>query len=156
MVDDGHAVLPAEPPAEPPTPPRSKPPLTVELIWADGLRFGATAGPTAIVVDGDSQAGPSPMQLVAVGVAGCMAADVVAILTKGRHPLRGLRTSLTGERAPEPPRHFTTLALHFHVAGAVPEDAVQRAIALSRDKYCSAWNSMRQDIRLTTSFDIRP
>ncbi|MBI3048477.1 MAG: OsmC family protein [Acidobacteria bacterium] len=132
------------------------PPLTAELLWSDGLRFGATSGPAAVVVDGDGAAGPSPMQLAAFALAGCMTADVVSILEKGRHPLTGLRVAFSGERAPEPPRRFLRIMLHFHVSGAVPGEAVERAIALSREKYCSVWHSMRPDIAFVTSFDIHP
>jgi putative redox protein len=134
----------------------AKPPLTAELVWSDGLKFGATSGPNAIVIDADGAAGPSPLQAAAFGLAGCMAADVVAILQKGRHPLTGLRTSLTGDRAPDPPRRFVKIALHFHVSGSVPREAVERAIQLSRDTYCSVWHSMRQDIELTTTYDLHP
>lgn len=133
-----------------------KPPLQAELIWSDGLRFGATAAHAAIVIDGDGTAGPSPMQLMAFGIAGCMAADVVSILQKGRHPLTGLRTSFSGQRAETPPRRFTHVTMTFHVSGAVPDEAVSRAIALSREKYCSAWNSVRQDVELKTAFVIVP
>jgi putative redox protein len=132
----------------------SKPPVAAELIWSDHLRFGATSGPSAIVIDGDGAAGPSPMQLAAFGVAGCMAIDVVSILQKGRHPLAGLRVSLSGERAAEPPRRYTRITLHFHVSGAVPREAVERAIALSRDKYCSVWHTFRQDIEFATTFEV--
>ena len=131
-----------------------KPPTTTELVWTGELRFGATTGKNAVVVDGDGSAGPSPMELVAAGVAGCMAVDVVSILRKGRHPLKGLRASFTGERLPEPPRRFTAIAIHFHVTGDVPDEAVSRAVDLSREKYCSAWNSLRQDITFTTAFTI--
>ncbi len=131
-------------------------PLEAELVWAGDLKFGATSGSTAIVVDGDSGAGPSPMQLVAEGVAGCMAIDVVLILRKGRHTLRGLRVSFSGERLPEPPRRYTHITLTFHVTGDVPAAAVERAIALSRATYCSVWHTLRQDIELTTTFSIHP
>ena len=134
----------------------AKPPLTAELLWSRGLQFGATSGPNAIVIDGDGAAGPSPLQAAAFGLAGCMAADVVAILQKGRHPLAGLRVSLTADRAPNPPRRFIRVVLHFHLTGAVPPEAVERAIALSRDTYCSVWHSMRQDIELITTFELRP
>ena len=134
----------------------AKPPLTAELVWSDHLRFGATSGPNAIVVDADGAAGPSPMQVTAFGVAGCMAADVVSILQKGRHPLTGLRVSLSADRAPDPPRRFVRIALHFHVTGAVPREAVERAIALSRETYCSVWHSMRQDIEFVTTFEQHP
>lgn len=133
-----------------------KPPLTAELVWSDGLKFGATSGPTAIVIDADGRDGPSPLQAAAFGLAGCMAADVVSILQKGRHPLTGLRTSFSADRAPDPPRRFVRVALHFHVSGNVPREAVERAIQLSRDTYCSVWHSMRQDIELTTTFELHP
>jgi len=133
-----------------------KPPVHAELIWSDHLRFGATSGPNAVVVDGDGAAGPSPLQLAAFALAGCMSADMVSILQKGRHPLTGLRTSFTGERAPNPPRRYVRINLHFHVTGAVPPEAVERAIALSRETYCSVWQSMRQDIDFTTTFDLHP
>ena len=130
-------------------------PISGELVWAGDLKFGATSGSTAIVLDGDGGAGPSPMQIVLEGVAACMAIDVVMILRKGRHPLTALRVSFAGERAPAPPRRYTRLALTFHVTGAVPADAVERAIALSRDTYCSVWHSLRPDITLVTEFEIR-
>lgn len=133
----------------------AKPPTTVELIWSEGLRFGATAGKNAIVVDGDGAAGPSPVQVAAISLAGCMGADVVSILVKGRQPLTGLRISFSGDRAATPPRRFTRIALHFHVSGAVASEAVDRAIAMSRETYCSVWHSMREDIDFVTSFDIR-
>jgi putative redox protein len=129
--------------------------LTAELVWAGDLKFGATSGSTAIVMDGDSAAGPSPMQALAEALAGCMAIDVVMILTKGRHPLKGLRVSFSGERAPDPPRRFVNAALTFHVTGDVPVAAVERAIELSRQTYCSVWHSLRQDITLNTEFVIR-
>jgi putative redox protein len=131
-----------------------KPPLTAELLWTEGVTFGATSGSIAIVVDGDGVAGASPMQLLAEALAGCMAADVVTILTRGRHPLKGLRVALTADRAAEPPRRILRVALAFHVTGDVPSAAVERAIALSRDTYCSVWHSLRQDIELTTAFHL--
>lgn len=132
-----------------------RPPVTAELIWSDHVRFGATSGPNALVIDGAGAAGPSPLQLAAFGLAGCMATDVVSILQKGRHPITGLRASFSGERAPAPPRRLVRIALHFHVSGAVPVEAVERAIALSRDTYCSVWHSMRQDIEFTTTFEVQ-
>ena len=84
-------------------------PLTAELVWSDRLRFGATSGPSAIVIDADGVAGPSPMQLAAFALAGCMAADVVAILQKKRQPLTGLRVSFSANRAPDPPRRFVEI-----------------------------------------------
>ena len=131
-------------------------PLTAELVWAGGLEFGATSGSTAIVLDSDGAAGPSPMQLLAEALAGCMAIDVVLILTKGRHPLTSLRVSFSGERAPEPPRRLVNATLAFHVGGNVPAAAVERAIDLSRQTYCSVWHSLKPDIVLETAYHIHP
>lgn len=133
-----------------------KPPVVAELLWTAGLKFGATSGPNALVVDADGAAGPSPMQLAAFALAGCMAADIVSILQKGRHRLTGFRASLTGARHDVPPRSFTAIRLHFQVAGAVPAEVMERAIDLSREKYCSVWHSFRRDIDFMTSFDITP
>jgi len=130
--------------------------MTAELVWAEGLRFDATAGRNRVVVDGDGAAGPSPVQLLVIGLAGCMASDVLDIVRKGRHPITGLRARLSGTRAPVPPRRFTAIQLHFDVQGDVPAHAVERAVALSREKYCSVWHSLRQDIDFTTGFEIRP
>jgi putative redox protein len=133
-----------------------KPPVTAELIWNGDLRFGVTSGSNALVTDGDNSAGPSPVQLLAIGLAGCMAIDVVDIIRKGRHRLGSFRSTVSAERAPEPPRRITAATLTFHVQGDVPAHVVERAIALSRDKYCSVWHSLRQDIDLSTSFEILP
>lgn len=134
----------------------AKPPVTAELVWSEELRFGATSGTIATVIDGDSAAGPSPVQMLVFGLAGCMSIDVVDIIRKGRHPLTAFRTTITGERAPSPPRRLTKVHLHFHVHGDVPRAAVERAIALSRDTYCSVWHSLREDIPLTVEFDLIP
>jgi putative redox protein len=85
-----------------------------------------------------------------------MAIDVVDIVSKGRHPLRGLSATLTAERAPEPPRRFVNVALHFVVTGEVPTAALERALQLSRDKYCSVWQSIRQDVPLATTYEVQP
>jgi putative redox protein len=82
--------------------------------------------------------------------------DVVHVLRKGRHNLIGLTVGLVAGRAEEEPRRFTSAALQFTVIGNVPKEPIQRAIDLSRDKYCSVWNSLRQDIELTVTFTVVP
>ena len=134
----------------------ARPPLVAELVWSGDLRFDASSGANAAILDGDSKRGLSPTQYAALGLAGCMGADVVDILRKGRHPLTALRVTFTGTRAEQPPRRFLQIELRFDVRGAVPADAVERAITLSREKYCSVWHSFRQDIALSTTFDITP
>lgn len=133
-----------------------KPPLTATLVWHGDLRFSAVCGSGEMTIDGNGVAGPSPPQAVAMALAGCMAIDLADIVTKGRHPIEALETSLVGNRLDDPPRRFVSFAIHFKVKGAVPASAVERAIELSRDKYCTVWHSLRTDIRLDTSFEVAP
>jgi putative redox protein len=116
--------------------------------------FSGTSGAATMTLDSASAAGPSPMQAVAFGLAGCMAMDLVHMLKKGRHHLRGLRADLTGARAVEEPRRFTAITLHYTVTGDIPPEPIQRAIDLSREKYCSVWHSLRQDISFEISFAV--
>lgn len=134
----------------------AKPPTTVDLVWESDLRFRADAAGQPFVLDGNAAAGASPMQALAGALAGCMAVDLVLILQKGRHSLRGVSARLTAERAPDEPHRFVSVTLHFRVSGEVPEAAIERAIALSHDKYCSVWHSLRQDIGFATSFEVAP
>jgi putative redox protein len=134
----------------------SKPPVPATLVWDGDLRFRASSGTASIVLDGDSVAGASPVQTLAFSVAGCMAMDVAAIVTKGRHPMAALDVKFVGVRAEDHPRRFLKIELHFSVRGNVPAAAVERAIDLSREKYCSVWHSMREDIELTTTFEVTP
>jgi putative redox protein len=134
----------------------SKPPLTATLTWQGDLRFRAATPRASIVLDSDSTAGPSPPEAVAMALAGCMAIDVADIVIKGRHDLTGLEATIAGTRREDPPRHFVAFTLHFNVTGKVPDHVVQRAIDLSREKYCSVWHSLRRDIDLTTTFEVAP
>ena len=132
-----------------------KPPVVVELTWDGDLRFRGHAGQAPVVVDSDGLAGPSPVQSLALALAGCMSVDVVHILEKGRQPLRGLRASLRAQRAEEDPHRLVRVDLHFEVSGEIAPDKVERAIALSREKYCSVWHSLRPDIEFKTAFEVK-
>jgi putative redox protein len=134
--------------------PAPKPPTVVELIWEHDLVFAGASGDAKMTLDSAGVAGPSPVQALAFALASCMAMDVVHILKKGRHDLHGLRVDLTGERAPTEPRRFVAVTLHFTVNGAVPREAIDRAVDLSREKYCSVWHSLRQDITFTVTSAI--
>ena len=131
-------------------------PLEVELLWEGGQRFRGRAGPAEITLDGSLEAGPSPVQALALALASCMAIDVVLILAKGRHEPRGLSAHLEADRADTEPKHIRAVRLRFAVTGDVPADKVERAIALSREKYCSVWHSLRQDIAFETAFTVTP
>ena len=134
--------------------PTSKPRTVAELIWEHDLVFSAASQDARITLDSRGAEGPSPVQALAFALAGCMAMDVVHVIRKGRHDLRGLRADLSAERAPTDPRRITSVALRFTVNGEVPREVVDRAVALSRDKYCSVWHSLREDITLTVTVDI--
>lgn len=128
---------------------------TATLTWQGDLRFAAHSGTTAMILDSDSTAGPSPVHALAMALAGCMAIDVADILTKGRHTFTAFEATIAGERREEPPRRFTGFTLHFIITGAVPDHVMERAIQLSHDKYCSVWHSLRQDLPFETSFEVR-
>jgi putative redox protein len=132
-----------------------KPPVVVDLAWTHDLVYAASSGTQTLTVDGNSREGPSPVQTLAISLAGCMSVDVADILAKGRHPFRAIRSRLVGERADQDPHRFLRMTLAFTIEGDVPAHAVDRAIALSRDKYCSVWHSMREDIVFTTAYDVR-
>jgi putative redox protein len=134
----------------------AKPPTVVTCEWTGDLAFRIGAGEHAIVVDGDSRQGLSPVQLLGASLAGCMATDVALILTRGRQPLKSLTVSLTAQRADSDPHRVTAVQMHFAVGGAVNRAQLDRAIALSREKYCSVWHSMREDIPLETTTSITP
>lgn len=145
------AASPAGPDAAP-----ARPRVSLDLSWDGATRLVGRSEGVEQTLDWDGREAFSPVQGLAMALAGCMASDVVTILQKGRLPLRGLRAVLSGERAPTEPRRLTAIDLRFEVVGDIPPDRVERAIALSLEKYCSVWHSMRQDIAFTTSFEVRP
>jgi len=131
----------------------AKPPTIAELEWQRALVFQAESAGQAITIDGDSSAGPSPVQTLTFALASCMAADLVHMLTKGRHPLTALHAHLVADRAQADPHRVVRVALRFAIGGEVPADAIDRAISLSREKYCSVWHSIRGDIPLDVTWE---
>jgi putative redox protein len=132
-----------------------KPPVVAELTWQGELRFRAQSGQAIVDVDGDGRDALSPVQALAVALASCMATDVAHILARARLPFRALSARCVAERAAQDPHRFVRVDLRFIVEGDVPDDRVERAIALSRDTYCSVWHSLRQDIGFTTAFEVK-
>jgi putative redox protein len=105
--------------------------------------------------NGGANLAPRPMETVLAGTGGCTAYDVVLILKRGRHDVRGCSVKLTSERAPVDPKVFTKIHLHFVVTGrALAPAAVERAIALSHDKFCSATIMLGKTADITTSFEV--
>ena len=128
------------------------------LRWTGkGLQFeGVGAGPSGILIDGDSEAGPSPMEVLLLSVGGCMAVDIQMILEKGRVPLEDLTIGLEGDRAPSSPKRFINLRMTIRVAG--PEEShrpkVERAVQLSKDKYCSVFHTLQPDLEVETEVHL--
>jgi putative redox protein len=131
-----------------------KPPVTVDLEWRGELRFAGASGGHHLVLDSAEKAGPSPIQALGLALAGCMAMDVAHILAKGHATIQSMTVHFTGRRADEPPRRFVDMEVRFSFRTDATADKVERAIALSREKYCSVWHSMREDIDFRTSFQV--
>jgi putative redox protein len=92
---------------------------------------------------------------VLAGTGGCTAYDVVLILKRGRHDVRGCSVKLTSERADTDPKVFTQIHMHFKVSGkGIPASAVERAVAMSHDKYCSASIMLAKTAQISTSFEV--
>jgi putative redox protein len=127
----------------------------VSLTWQEDFQLeGVTRGGKVTSIDGNGKAGASPTQLLLEAIGACSAIDVVDILQKGRQPLEGLTVELGGERREEAPRRYTRLWLRFRVRGDVERAKVERAVALSLDKYCSVYHSLDPDLRETAHVEI--
>lgn len=104
---------------------------------------------------GGQNLSPRPLYTVLAGTGGCTSYDVVLILQRGRHAVQGCSVKLTAERAETEPKVFTKIHMHFVVTGkSLPAAAVERAIALSHEKYCSASIMLGKTADITTSFDV--
>ena len=105
--------------------------------------------------NGGANLAPRPMETVLAGTGGCTAYDVVLILKRGRHDVRGCSVKLTSERAPLDPKVFTRIHMHFTVTGkGLAASAVERAIAMSHEKYCSATIMLGKTAEITTGFEV--
>jgi len=129
----------------------------VQVRWRENLLFeGGAPGRPPIVVDGDSAAAASPVELLLVAAATCSAADVVSILGKQRVALQSLEVVVQGTRREVQPRRYTALRFQFTIAGAgADEIKARRAIDLSLEKYCSVVASLAPDIRITYDVTLR-
>ena len=129
--------------------------VVADLDWQGDNRLRARTAGVEIVMDSPPTAGPNPVQALAAALAACMAMDVLLVIQRGRFELESLTARLVAERAPADPRRILKVDLRFVLKGEIPEDRIERAIQLSRDKYCSVWHSMREDIELKTSFEVQ-
>ena len=134
---------------------------TINWMPAMGMGFVAETGSGHVLtMDGAPDGGgrdlaPRPMETVLAGAGGCTAYDVVLILKRGRHDVRGCQVRLSAERAAQDPKVFTRIHMHFTVTGrGLPGDAVARAIALSHERYCSASIMLGKTAEITTGFEV--
>ena len=122
--------------------------------WSGQLQFAGTGNSGhPMLMDGESKAGNSPMELVLVALCGCTAYDVVSILQKKREPFTAVEVSAEAEKASNPPRVFTGIKLQYRVAGKVARKAVEDAVRLSEEKYCSVAAMLNKTARIT--YEIR-
>ncbi len=133
---------------------------TINWLPDSGMAFLAETGSGHfITMDGAVDGGgrnlaPRPMETVLAGTGGCTAYDVVLILKKGRHDVTGCQVKLTSERSVMDPKVFTKIHMHFIVTGhQLAEAAVQRAVQMSHEKYCSASIMLAKTADITTSFE---
>lgn len=130
------------------------------ITWVSGKTFtGQTESGHSIVIgtaEGDApKPGPSAMELVLMGAGSCSAWDVVEILKKTRQNIDDVIVELDADRAPEPPKVFTRIHMHFVVKGRrVDPKRVERAVALSVEKYCSAVAMLEKTVTVTHDFEV--
>lgn len=133
------------------------------IHWTPGTGMGfvaETGSGHLLTMDGAPDGGgrnlaPRPMETLLAGAGGCTAYDVVLILRRGRHDVRGCQVRLDAERATEDPKVFTRIRMHFTVSGrGLAAAAVERAIALSHEKYCSASIMLGKTAAIETSFEV--
>lgn len=135
--------------------------MDARIKWVEGKTFVGTSGSGHSIVlgaatePGAATPGPSPMELLLIGTGGCSSVDVVMILQRGREPVEDCECRVTAERAPEDPKVFTKIHLHFIVSGrGLSPTKVERAVQLSAEKYCSASIMMAKAAVVTHDFEV--
>lgn len=135
--------------------------MRASVRWVDGMMFEATAGSGhTIAIDGPPDLGgrnrgSRPMEVVLMGTGACSAADVVSILNKSRQDIVDCVVQLDAERAESVPKVFTRIHMHYVVTGRnLKREAVERAVRLSAEKYCSATQMLNKTAEITHDFEI--
>ena len=135
--------------------------MQVSLDWKRGLEFSGTA-PTGFTIDMSSHedGGPkddvSPVQLVALGLGGCTAMDVIAILQKKKQDVRSFHVRVTTQRKEDHPKVWTHALIEYFVTGSgIDPAAVERAIQLSHDKYCPVQNMLKASVEIESRYEIK-
>jgi putative redox protein len=135
----------------------------MKLNWTEDMQFVARSenGPAIVIDSKDGGSGPTPMELLLAGIAGCTGIDIVLILQKKRLELNKLEINISGKQAGKYPKRFTDIHIEYFLAGKnIPFKAVEQAIKLSEEKYCSALASFNakfsHSYRIENKEQIKP
>jgi putative redox protein len=130
--------------------------ITAKAIWTDKERYiGEASSHHALVMDtGAEKTANSPMELVLIALCGCTASDVVGILRKKREPFTSLEVSASGERASGYPAVYTEINLIYRVSGKVSPKAVEDAVHLSKEKYCSVSAMLEKTAKISFKIEL--
>jgi len=130
--------------------------ITAKATWSDGERYvGEASSHHALVMDtATEKTASSPMELVLIALCGCTASDVVGILRKKREPFTHLEVRAEGERASGYPAVYTEISLVYRIAGKVSRKAVEDAVHLSKEKYCSVSAMLEKTAKITTKIEL--
>jgi putative redox protein len=128
--------------------------VEAKAMWTDEHRFlGQASSSHGIVIDGASKTGSSPMELVLIALCGCTGYDVVSILGKKREPFTSVEVRAEAERAATPPTVYTEIRLVYRVGGNVSHKAVEDAVRLSEEKYCSVAAMLQKTVKITYTIE---
>ena len=130
--------------------------LTLTTVEGSGLRFEARFSSGVIVMDSGPEAvAPSPVCALLATVAACEAMDVIEILRKKRQVVTAYEVHMTGERASEPPRRYTSMSFVHRLTGrALSAVAVEESLRLTTEKYCSVYHTIRPDVPITNRYEL--
>jgi putative redox protein len=125
-----------------------------KATWIEAQQFtGSATSGHAIILDGDKKTASSPIELVLIALCGCTGYDVVSILKKKREPFTHLEVRAQAERATGYPSVFTEIKLTYRVGGKVSRKAVEDAVRLSKEKYCSVSAMLERTAKITASIE---
>ncbi len=129
--------------------------MQATALWTDNERFvgSATSGHAVVMDAAKDKTASSPMELVLIALCGCTASDVVGILKKKREPFTGLEVQVQAERASDYPQVYTEIKLTYRVRGAVTHKAMEDAVRLSKEKYCSVSAMLEKSAKITTHIE---
>ena len=130
--------------------------ITASASWTDRERFiGIASSGHAVVIDaGKEKTASGPMELVLMGLCSCTAVDIVSILRKKREPFTSVEVLAEAERDPEPPMVYTKIKLVYRIGGRVSTKAVEHAVRLSEEKYCSVAGMLGKTATITTEIQL--